>query len=475
MNAIDFDTQTEALLCPPDYVNPTPKDRYHLVVVGAGSAGLICAIGAAGLGAKVALIEKAAMGGDCLNYGCVPSKALLAYTHAHENATFAEAFEHMRKVRADIAPHDSVQRYSELGVDVFFGDAQFNDAGKICVGDTVFNTRRTVLCTGASASVPPVPGLADVDPLTNESVFSLQDAPRRLAILGGGVIGCELATVFARLGVETHIFEMTPRILPLELEDAAEDVAASLQALGVHLHLGHPVTNVAGDSTQATITSDAGSVEVDRVLVALGRAPNTRNLNLDKAGVELDERGFIRSDDKLRTTNKEIFTAGDCTAKLQFTHHADAQARVVVQNALILPSASTAGFVVPHCTYTQPEIASVGVVKEASDAEHDVYTWDLAELDRSRAQGSGGRVIVVTAKGKDKIEGASIVAPEAGELIAMICILMSNGMGLSAAGKTILPYPTRSEFIKRLADAYNRTRVTPLVSRIFDTWLRVFS
>lgn len=470
----EHDLQAAGLLAPADYENPQPKDRYHLAVLGAGSAGLICAIGAAGLGASVALVEQAAMGGDCLNHGCVPSKALLEYTRQHPGTGFDEAFAFMRRVRSDIAPHDSVARYSEQGVDVFLGSATLNAQGQLQVDGTPLNARRVAVCTGARAQIPPIPGLDDVQPLTNETVFELRSAPASLAILGGGVIGCELATVFARLGVEVHLFEMAERVLPLEMPEVSALIDHALKSLGVHLHLGAAVTQVQGGSSGTRVQTDTDECEVERILVALGRAPNTRNLGLDAAGVELDERGFIKVDKRQRTTNKTIYAAGDCARHLQFTHHADAQARVVVQNALILPSASNEAFVVPHCTYTHPEVASVGVVKSEGDEEHDVFRWDLAELDRARTQQSGGVVWVVTAKGKDRIAGACIVAPDAGELIAPLCLMMSNGLSLSAAGKTILPYPTRSEFLKRLADAYNRTRVTPLVSRVFATWLKVF-
>ncbi len=464
----EFDVLTAGLLSPADYVNPKPAGRYHLVVVGAGPAGLISAIGAAGLGAKVALIERHRMGGDCLNVGCMPSKALLEYTAFHNNPQFADAFQWLRQVRAGIAPHDSVERYTEAGVDVFLGDASFDEGGHICVGDVPLPARRIAICTGARAAIPPIPGLRESDPLTNETVFDLVEAPTSLAILGAGAIGCELALVFARLNVEVHLFEMAPRVLPLEIARASDQVANALAAAGVQLHLGAGVESVQHDSQGYAVAVQEQTVVTSHVLVALGRTPNTDALQLDKAGVELTQRGSIVTDAKLRTSNKSIYAAGDCTAALQFTHHADAQARVVVQNALFAPTASVAGLVVPHCTYTKPEVASVGQNPEALDAAsiaYDCYEFDFEDLDRGRAEIDGaGFAEVYTAKGSDKILGATIVGHDAGEQIAPICLLMSNGLGLSAAGKTMFSYPTRSEYLKRLADAYNRSRFTPRVA-----------
>ncbi|MEM7002059.1 MAG: FAD-dependent oxidoreductase [Pseudomonadota bacterium] len=472
---VEFDQQAAALLSPSDYQNPTPKDRYHLVVIGAGPAGLISAIGAAGLGANVALIERHRMGGDCLNVGCVPSKALLEYT-GHARADFDEAFHHLRKIRADIAPHDSVERYSELGVDVFLGDASFNAQGKVQVGDVLFNTRRVAICTGARASLPPIPGLDQCDALTNETLFDLVNCPASIGILGAGAIGCEMATVFARLGVEVHLFELADRVLPLEAPAASQTVAEALQKLGVTLHLGAGVAAIE-PGTPHVIKAEQ-SVQVEKILVALGRAPNTESLQLANAGIETNPRGQILTDAKLRTSNKQVYAAGDCTTNPQFTHSADAQARVLVQNTLIAPTASVAGFVTPRCTYTSPEVASIGHSEATANEQgiaYETLEFDLGELDRGRTRVQApGYVQVLLKPGTDKMIGASIVDSDAGELISPLCLMMSNGIGLGAAVKTQLPYPTRSEFLKRLGDAYNRTRVTPMVSKIFATWLKVF-
>ena len=476
----EFDVESRALLLPHDYENPRPKSRYHLVVVGAGPAGLICAIGAAGLGAKVALVERGMMGGDCLNVGCVPSKALLEITKHKEGATFADAFAWLREVRASIAPHDSVARYTELGVDVFLGDAHFNEKGSVVVADVELPARRIAVCTGARADIPPIAGLVDAAPLTNETVFDLETQPGALSILGAGPIGCELATVFARLGTRVDLFEMAERVLPMELPEASDAVAARLAELGVAIHVGLPVSEVLVEASQKKVVCGDMSVKSDEVLVALGRRSNVETLQLVNAGVNLDSRGFIATDAKLRTSNKNVFAAGDCTGRPQFTHNADAHARVIVQNALFAPTASiVASSPVPRCTYTQPEVASVGIAPaelERQQIATDVYQVDFGDLDRGRTQVDGGGFVRVhTRCGMDKILFATIVGHDAGEQIAPLCLMMTNGLGLSAAGSTLIPYPTRAEYLKRLADAYNHTRLTPFVAKLFERWLNFTS
>ena len=471
----EFDLISKGLLSPENHVNPQPQSRYHLVVVGAGPAGLISAIGAAGLGAKVALIERHEMGGDCLNVGCMPSKSLLAFSKRPE-ADFQQAFGWLRQVRAGIAPHDSVERYTEAGVDVFLGDAAFNEAGQICVGDIALNARRIALCTGASAGIPPIPGLREAQPLTNETVFDLTEPPASLAILGAGAIGCELAQAFAGLGVNVSLFELAERVLPNETPLASQAVTKALEASGVDVYVGQGVQEIRG---QGTVACGAAEIHCERVLVALGRKPNTQGLNLKAAGVELNAQGSVVTNAKLQTSNKRILAAGDCTAQLQFTHHADAQARALIQNALFAPTAKVSGLIVPHCTYTDPEVASVGAMPQtlsSAGVAFDTFAFDLNDLDRSRADPkvkSGGiqHAEVYTQKGSDTILGATIIGSDAGELLAPICVMMSNGLGLSAAQKTIFSYPTRSEYLKRLGDAYNRSRMTPSVAKLFRWWL----
>ena len=472
------DAVWRSLVFPQDYVNPRATDRYHLIVIGAGPAGLICALGAAGLGARVALIERHAMGGDCLNVGCVPSKSLLEFTHRHgPAATFDEAFEWMRSVRASIAAHDSVDRYTQLGVDVFLGDAQFLDADTVKVGDQQLHGRRVVIATGARAGMPAIDGLLDSEPLTNETVFELRKAPQNLAIIGAGAVGCELAQAFSRLDIGVTLLDWTDRVLPLESPRAS---AAALDALvrdGVDVRLGARIGSVARSGNATSISLECGEVRAERVVVACGRRANVETLNLDVAGIELTERGLIRVDSRLRTTNAKIYAAGDVCSTLQFTHHADAQARVVIQNALFAPTARADRLVIPHSTYMSPEIAQVGATQtllDQANVDYLRYELDFGELDRGRAAGSVGEFAeVLVEPGKGEILGATVVAENGGELIVPICVAMTNGLSLSELGKTVFPYPTRSEYLRRIADQHNRTRLTPTVAKIMKSWLRL--
>ena len=472
------DAQWRSLVFPSGYRNPTPRPRYHLCVIGAGPAGLVTAIAAAGLGAHVALIERQAMGGDCLNVGCVPSKALLEFTARHNGRQhFDAAFQWLRRVRAEIAQHDSVERYTAAGVDVFLGEARFRDTQHVEVNGASVHARRCVIATGARAVLPPIAGLDHIDALTNESVFDLREQPGSLAIIGAGPIGCELALAFARLGTTVDLIEAAARILPSEHAQASELVAQSLRSAGVRLRVGAEVREIgqlAGGGVAVTLADNV--CEADRVLVAAGRRANTEALRLEKVGVALSERGLIRVDERLRTSNRRIFAAGDVCTPLQFTHHADAHARIVVQNALFLPSAATRRLRVPRCTYTQPEVAQIGPLSqelERRGVEYDAYWVELGQLDRARAAGDHiGFAEVLTRKGSGEILGATVVGTDAGEQIAAVCVAMNNKLGLGQLGGTILPYPTRAEYLKRLADQYNRTRLTPTVSRIMKRWLR---
>jgi len=469
----NFDNRWREALHPSNRINPVPKAQYHLVVIGAGPAGLISAIAGAGLGAKVALVERHLMGGDCLNVGCVPSKALLEFTQHNPGATFDQAFAWMREVRATIAPNDSVQRYTEAGVDVFLGSATFEDAQTVRVGDLRLKGRRIAICTGASPAIPAIPGLREADPMTNETLFDLRMRPPRLAILGAGAIGCEMAQVFARLGTEVHLFEMAPRVLPLESEAGSTALDKAMRELGVHLHLGKAVSKVVNDNV-LTVQAGSESVAVDDILVALGRRPNTAELGLERAGVGVDAQGFIVVDDRLRTRNRRIYAAGDCASRIQFTHHADAQAKVLVQNALFAPTAKMKPAAVPHCTYTQPEVASVGETEDSLKRAGVAYQRlevDFGELDRGHAEPfPSGFAEVLVKSGSDQILGATIVGPDAGEQLMPVCLLMSNGLGLKAVDRTIVAYPTRAEYLKRISGQWRRTQLTPTVSSLFKRW-----
>lgn len=477
-----YDAEWQSLVYPQDYTNPDPGGRYNLVVIGAGPAGLITAIGSAGLGARVALVERKAMGGDCLNVGCVPSKAILAAAQrfADEDQGFDRAMAWLREVRAGIAHHDSVERYTDQGVTVFLGEARLTADGNVEVhsaqGTQLLEATRVVITTGSRAALPPIPGLQDADVLTNETVFDLRQKPESLAIIGAGAIGCELSQAFARLGVKVTLLEVAPRILAGEEPEASAVLLEAMQALDVDVRTGVQIEKVSGSAEGKTIRlKDGSEIQADQVLVAAGRQPNIEDLNLEAAGVKFSKAG-IEVDHKLRTSNRKILAAGDICSAQKLTHYADAQARIAIANALFLPTGSRAGVQVPRCTYTSPEVAHIGLTR--ADAEKqgvEVQSWrvEWSDMDRANAEGdTAGFVEVLTPPGKDKILGATIVGPHAGDLLAPLAIMQANKLGLSAAGKALLPYPTRGEYLRRLADQYNRTRLTPLVAGLMRRWLR---
>ncbi len=482
---------------PSGWTNPTPSDRYNLVVVGAGTAGLVTAAGAAGLGAKVALIEREFMGGDCLNVGCVPSKGIIRASRAFHDARtsgefgvegagglsvdFGKAMERMRRIRADISFHDSVRRFSEtLGVDVFLGEGRFAGPDVIEVNGARLRFRRAAICTGARAAAPPIPGIGEAGYLTNETVFSLTKLPGRLAVIGAGPIGCELSQTFGRLGSRVTLFEMGAHILPREDPDAAGIVQEALVAEGVELLLNAKVAKVSTEGGEKILhVEQKGSpreIRVDEILVGIGRAPNVDGLNLESAGIAYDPRKGVEVNDRLQTSNPRVFAAGDICYPFKFTHTADALARILIANALFLGRQKSSSLVVPWCTFTDPEVAHVGMY-EADAGEKGIpvvtLTVPLSDVDRAKLDGeTEGFARVHLRKGSDTILGATIVASHAGEMINGISLAMTGGLGLSAIGKTIHPYPTQGEVIKKLADAYNRTRLTPTVKRILTAWLR---
>ena len=481
---------------PAGWSNPVPPGRYNLVVIGAGTAGLVAAAGAAGLGARVALIERDLMGGDCLNVGCVPSKALLRAARVMVDARgagqfgvgvpgppavdFGKVMERMRRLRAEIAPTDSAARFKGLGVDVYFGQAAFTGRDMVTVEGQTLRFKKAVVATGARAVAPPIPGLSVAGYLTNETVFSLTALPRRLAVIGGGPIGCELAQAFARLGARVHVVQSQTRLLGREDREAAQLVQVALARDGVQLLLGARVEKVergpAGKVLHVQGTA-AATLEVDEILVAVGRAPNVEGLGLEAAGVAYDRSAGVRVDDRLRTTNRRIFAAGDVCTALRFTHHSDFQARVVIQNSLFLGRARASALVVPRCTYTDPEVAHVGLLAEEAAAKGQrvrTLTQHLADVDRARLDGeSEGFVKVHVALGSDHIVGATVVARHAGEMLPELTMALTHDIGLGRLARVIHTYPTQAEAIRKLGDAYNRTRLTPMVRRLFAAWLRL--
>jgi pyruvate/2-oxoglutarate dehydrogenase complex dihydrolipoamide dehydrogenase (E3) component len=479
---------------PAQWKNPVPSGRYNLVVIGAGTAGLVSAAGAAGLGAKVALIERHLLGGDCLNYGCVPSKALIRSARAvaemgrasecgiqisGSKVDFPPVMERMRRLRADLSRRDSVERFSKLGVDVYLGAARFVGPTTIEVEGQRLEFAKAIIATGARAADPGIPGLAEVGYLTNESVFSLTELPPRLLVLGAGPIGCELAQTFRRLGSEVHLIQRGPRIMPREDPDAAAIIQNRFEREGIQFHLGTKVIRAEkGEKGKRLIAERDGrdwSQEGDAILVGVGRKANVEGLNLEAAGVAYDGNG-VHVDDHLRTTNRRLFAAGDICSSYKFTHAADAMARLALQNALFFGRKHMSRLVIPWCTYTDPEIARVGLT-EAEAQKHgiavDTYTVSLDEVDRAVLDGEmEGFARIHVRKGTDRIIGATVVCSHAGEMMGEITLAMQHHIGLGAIANNIHCYPTQAEAIKKLGDMYQRSRLTPRVASILRTILR---
>jgi pyruvate/2-oxoglutarate dehydrogenase complex dihydrolipoamide dehydrogenase (E3) component len=488
-----YNRQLVANVHPPDWVNPQPRERYHLVVIGAGTAGLVTASIAAGLGARVALVERHLMGGDCLNVGCVPSKGIISAARAWQAAAdasrvfggprivgtgnFAEVMERMRRLRAGISRVDGAARFRDLGVDVFLGSARFTGRDRTEVEGRTLRFRRAVIATGGRAAVPPVPGLESTGYLTNETIFSLTELPRQLVVLGAGPIGCELAQAFARFGSQVTVVNREAHVLPREDADAARLVERAMEGQGVRfLHRATAVRAGSRDGRRVlNVERDGHTEEVagDRILVAIGRAPNVEGLGLDAAGVRANRDG-VAVDDRLRTSNPRIYAVGDISSRHKFTHAADAQARIVIGNALFfgLGGGRVSRLVMPWATYTSPEVAHVGLSeREAVEAGHEVHTITIPLHDVDRAVLDGqeeGFFRVHLRKGTDRILGATLVAEHAGDMIGEIGVAMTAGIGLGRIGSTIHPYPTQAEVFRKAADAWRRTRLTPRAKRVFE-------
>lgn len=487
-----YNRELGANVHPTNWVNPTPAESYNLVVIGAGTAGLVAAAGAAGLGARVALIERELMGGDCLNVGCVPSKGLLSAAHRYAEVRdagdlgirvpdgvevdFPAVMERMRRIRAGISHHDSVKRFTDLGIDVFLGEGRFVGKDCVAVGDARLHFRKALIATGGRAAAPPIDGLDQVDYLTNESVFSLTELPRRIGVIGAGPIGCELAQAFARFGAEVTLLEAMHGVLPKEETDAGEIVRRALDRDGVKLLCCGKSVRVEAQDDGIHLKLDSHDanydVIVDRLLVAVGRAPNIESLDLDAAGVTATAKG-VQVNDRLQTTNSRIYAAGDVCSPYQFTHAADFMARIVIQNALFKGRAKVSALTIPWCTYTSPEVAHVGLDPEHTELEIDTYTQPLDAVDRALLEDDAeGFVRVHVKRGTDRILGATVVARNAGDMIGHLTFAMTHGLGLKKLGATIHPYPTQAEAIRKLGDQFNRTRLTPRVHKLFATWLR---
>jgi pyruvate/2-oxoglutarate dehydrogenase complex dihydrolipoamide dehydrogenase (E3) component len=503
----EYNQQLVGNVHPSNWVNPQPTGRYNIVVIGAGTAGLVTAVIAAGVGAKVALVERHLMGGDCLNVGCVPSKGIIRAARAWSDLKhteefglhippgvkydFGQAMARMRKLRARISHNDSVHRYKSLGVDVFIGNARFSGSDTVMVegpaGSRTLTFAKAVICTGARASDPSIPGLQGAGYLTNETVFSLTELPPRLGVIGAGPIGCELAQAFARFGSQVYLVEALHGVMPNEDRDAAEIVEESMQRDGVTLLCCGKDLNVskAESGKRLTVNSHGRQydVTVDELLVGVGRTPNVEGLGLDVVGVEYDKAG-VKVNERLQTTNRRIFAAGDICSQYKFTHAADALAQIVIQNALFphplgLGYASADSLIMPWCTFTEPEIAHVGMYEgdaKKKGIEVETYTFKLDEVDRAILDGEEeGFARVHIRKGTDKILGATIVAAHAGDMINEFSVLMKAGLGAKTIAGTIHPYPTQAEVNKKVVNLWRKAHFTQrtkgILVRLF-AWMR---
>ncbi len=486
-----------ALVSPDGWTEPTPPDHYDLVVLGAGTGGLVSAAGSVGLGARVALVERHAMGGDCLNVGCVPSKALIRAARAWREARAArEAFggpavsgagrfsavmRRLREKRAEIAPVDSAARYRDLGVDVYFGDARFTASDRVVVGGRTLRFRRAIVATGGRARVPDVEGLREAGFHTNETIFELEFLPRRIAVLGGGPIGCELAQAFAVFGSDVTVIDSGDRVLSREHPDASAVVHAGLVADGVTIRLGGRAQRVErrGEERVVHISGGAGepTLAVDLVLVATGRAPNVEGLGLEAAGIRLDD-GAVQVDDRLRTSNGRVYAVGDVIGEALFTHAADAHARIAIRNALFIGRASRDALVMSRCTYTSPEVAQVGLSRDEARAggqRVEERRVDFSHNDRAVIDGDErGFVSLIVASKSGRLLGGTIVGAHAGELIGELAVAVTHGLTLDQLGTTIHPYPTRNMIFGRAADERRRERLTPLTTRLLGLYFRLF-
>ena len=448
--------------------------RTDLCVIGAGSGGLAVAAGAVQMGARVVLIEQGKMGGDCLNYGCVPSKSLIAAGRAahairtagrfgvngHEPAIdFQGVHDHVKGVIAAIAPHDSQERFEKLGVDVIRAHARFVGPQEVEADGRRIRARRIVVATGSSPAVPPIPGLAEVPHLTNETVFDLTERPEHLVVIGGGPIGCELAQAYRRLGARVTVLELLS-ILPKDDPDAVAVVREQLHAEGIDLRERVEVGRVARDGNGIALTLRHDGIERritgSHLLVAAGRRANVDGLDLEAGGIEYGAAG-IQVDARLRTSNKRVYAIGDVAGGPQFTHMAAHHAGVVIRNALFRLPAKVDERAVPWVTYTDPELAHVGLTQALAKErgiEVDAVRWEFKDNDRAQAERETAGFAKALVDRRGRIHGATIVGERAGELIQPWVLAIANGIKIGALAQFIAPYPTFGEASKRAAGAY---------------------
>lgn len=488
-----------ALIPADDFRRPT-ADIYDLAVLGGGTAGLVAAVGAASVGARVALIERDFLGGDCLISGCVPSKALIAIARrirsssgpgATPETVRSMALTHVATVQQRLAANDSAARLRGLGIDLFRGEARFVDRRIVEVAETRLRFRKALIATGSRPAIPQIPGLAESAPLTTQSFFPLEQLPESIFILGGGPTGCELAQALTDLGVTTTLLEQDQRVLPHEAPAVSQLIERRLRQSGVNVQTGVELRRVWRNDGVTTIewttsgkvgtsASILGAMVVSSAaacLVAAGRRANVDTLRLESAGVQAGRDG-IEVNDFGRTSNRHIYAAGDVCSNIRFTHAADAQARAVVRNALFCGRERGMRRVLPRCIYTAPEVARVGLTEdEVHAARPAIHTLalPLSEIDRAVIDGNtDGFMTIHLRRGSDRILGATLVCDYAGELIGEIAFAMERGIGLVGLGQAVRPYPTLGEGVRKLADQYQRQRLTPFAKRALSFWRAIW-
>lgn len=468
-----------------------PSTDFDLCVIGGGSGGLVVAAGAAALGAKVTLVEKNRLGGDCLWSGCVPSKALLSAAkvaqcmrtaHNYGLATHAPPIDlaavmtHVRGVIAGIEPHDSPERFRGKGIDVIFGEGRFHDASTFDVDDRRLTARCFVIATGSRPAAPPLPGLDTVSHLTNENIFDLRGPVPELIVLGGGPVGAELAQGFARLGSRVHLVERGPQLLPSEDRDLAAVVEHALRREGVRLHLDCEAVRVAShesviELTVKNKTGDGLVITGTHLLVATGRRANSDGLELDAAGVRRDERGYVMTDERLRTSARHIYACGDVVGHRLFTHVAEHHAGVILRNALFHLPAKIERRTIPWCTYTDPELARVGLSEREArqrGVDHEIYTFPFHDIDRAHIEGAtAGHAKILTDRA-GRLLGAALVGAHAGELIHEYVLALAHGLKAHDISKVMHIYPTLAQINRRVADERMKARLTPRAKK----WIR---
>ena len=483
---------------PPGWIDPEPAKEYDLAVIGAGSAGLVAAIGAAKLGARTALIERNLLGGDCLNFGCVPSKLLIRSARSvHElersadlgirvssyEVQFPRVMERLRRIRSRISEHDSAERLTREGVDVFLGHARFSSANSLILGDKRIRFRKALIATGARAMIPPVEGLDKAGYLTNETIFNIRELPRTLLILGGGPLGCELAQAFRRLGSRVMMIQRGDQFLKREDPDAAAIVEEVFREEGIETLFSSQLRKIESEKGRKIAHISRGDEEIilqfDQILLALGRIPEISGLDLETAGVEYDNKTGILVNDNLQSSNPRVYAAGDSCLRYKFTHTADASARIVLQNALFGGRKKISALTIPWCTYTDPEVAHVGMYeKEAAEKGLDIETLKipLSEVDRALLDGDERGFLKITyQKRNGKILGATLVAGHAGEMLSELSVAMEAGFSVGRLSSVIHPYPTQAEIFRKAGDIYNGRKLTPLIKRLLHTWMKIFN